>query len=326
MVKHLTGKLVLVASAAIVAGHQELSGQEYSYHTQPVDNHTQRVDNSSCAVGHCPTNFMTYGFFHENWRRWPEDTSVEQSSALNPFVVPDRDTPRPLIPSPRDEASQFLRKRTPIEATPEDARTDSSGPSTPSTPPSGGDSGFMGLEALPSDEPDTGNGPLDIPDLPNNDSIFGPSDDSAPGSSLPEESEEEFDLDSLDLSEEQSRSDHVTTTSDSIRGQQGNRTTSVQVEAPRQLPQIAARELGQEIHHVAASVDQVSASFEVGSVDRHRSRNPLRRNAPPSQRRSNVDARTSQANNAPASVAAVVQADVRPSRSKPGRSNPLRRR
>ncbi len=97
--------------------------------------------NAACGFRPCPPKALTYGYYHENWRRWPEESPVSQLGELSPFVVPDRTAaPTAETPDPRDEASGIFRKRSPVSASPQDAqapmpnRSAAPMPTTPSGP------------------------------------------------------------------------------------------------------------------------------------------------------------------------------------------------
>ncbi|MDG2384138.1 MAG: hypothetical protein P8N76_20885 [Pirellulaceae bacterium] len=331
MVKHLSGKLILVASAAFVVGHQEVSGQ-HGFHKNPP------VESASCAIGQCPTNFLTYGFFQENWRRWPEESAREiaaaKSSALNPFVIPDRNKISPIIPNSRDEAVQVPRKRKPIEATAEDASVQSIGqPSAPAPVPND-NNGLMELEGLPSEVPGTEPGvpgTEPIPEIPDGNNLFGPSDDDTLEPSEPKEpesTEDEFDFDSLDLSNDSQRQQRAGSGRKTASQPKTTRTAASLEPKPRPLPQLVARELGQEIHHDVTRVDQVAATVDIGSDDLRRGRNPLRFKTTRKSRPVTTvqDPAAQSSSKATLDVPEVRQTQARTQRTRSSRSNPLRRR
>ena len=248
MVRHRSRKLFLIASAAMLIAQPQASGQLVGRH-----HHEHYVGNVSCAIGNCPTNVLTYGYFRENWRRWPEETPEPQSRALTPFVIPDRVPFKPIIPDARDEASQRIRNRQPIQAGPEDASTGfsprSSAPSTDNSQQN------LDFDTLPDDTtvPDT-----TVPDITlpgdttepateatpapgepttpaTDDDIFG-SPDPLPETPAETEDEDEFDLDSLDLGEKRKRRDRITSLNEND-GVGGNvRPISAEVEIPTTTP------------------------------------------------------------------------------------------
>ena len=337
MVKHLSGKLILVASAAFVVGHQEVSGQHGFHKTPPVVN-------QSCAIGNCPTNFLTYGFFQENWRRWPEESAREiaaaKSSELNPFVVPDRNEFGPIIPNSRDEAVQTPRNRKPIKATAEDANVQAVEPSRVPAPTPDSSGGLMDLEGLPSETPDRATElpqTDSIPETPESNDLFGPLDDDTLEPSVPQEpaeSEDEFDFESLDLSNDSQRRPQASSSQKTALQIKPMRKPPAREAEPRPLPQLAARELGQEIHHDVTRVDQVNATVEIDTNidERRRGRNPLRvRTLRSSQRTSIVPVPSPQPTRKETrketrKVREVKQTQAQPQRPRSNRSNPLRRR
>ena len=97
--------------------------------------------NAACGFRPCPPKALTYGYYHENWRRWPEESPIGQLGELSPFVVPDRTAvPAVETPDPRDEGSGIFRRRSPVSASPQDAqapmpsRSAAPMPTTPSGP------------------------------------------------------------------------------------------------------------------------------------------------------------------------------------------------
>jgi len=72
----------------------------------------EMVGNVSCGPQGCPPRVKSFGYYHEHWRRWPEDAqAVPGADALSPFVVPDRNVPSVQTPNARDEASAVPRRR-----------------------------------------------------------------------------------------------------------------------------------------------------------------------------------------------------------------------
>ena len=249
MVRHRSKKLFLIASAAMLIAQPQASGQLVGRH-----HHEHHIGNVSCAVGNCPTNVLTYGYFRENWRRWPEQTPEPQSRALTPFVIPDRVPFKPIVPDARDEASQRTRNRQPIQARPEDASTGSSPQS--SAPSTNNSQQTLDFGSLPDDTTPPGTAAPDatIPgDISNpatettpapadesttpatDDDIFG-SPDPLPESPAETEGEDEFDLDLLDLGEKSERGDRVASLNEQDGLESNVRTISAEVEIATTAP------------------------------------------------------------------------------------------
>ena len=249
MVRHRSKKLFLIASAAMLIAQPQASGQLVGRH-----HHEHHIGNVSCAVGNCPTNVLTYGYFRENWRRWPEQTPEPQSRALTPFVIPDRVPFKPIVPDARDEASQRTRNRQPIQARPEDASTGSSPQS--SAPSTNNSQQTLDFGSLPDDTTPPGTAAPDatLPgDISNpatettpapadesttpatDDDIFG-SPDPLPESPAETEGEDEFDLDLLDLGEKSERGDRVASLNEQDGLESNVRTISAEVEIATTAP------------------------------------------------------------------------------------------
>ena len=249
MVRHRSKKLFLIASAAMLIAQPQASGQLVGRH-----HHEHHIGNVSCAVGNCPTNVLTYGYFRENWRRWPEQTPEPQSRALTPFVIPDRVPFKPIVPDARDEASQRTRNRQPIQARPEDASTGSSPQS--SAPSTNNSQQTLDFGSLPNDTTPPGTAapdatlpgdisnpatettpaPADESTTPKtDDDIFG-SPDPLPESPAETEGEDEFDLDLLDLGEKSERGDRVASLNEQDGLESNVRTISAEVEIATTAP------------------------------------------------------------------------------------------
>ena len=253
MVRHRSKKLFLIASAAMLIAQPQASGQLVGRH-----HHEHHIGNVSCAVGNCPTNVLTYGYFRENWRRWPEQTPEPQSRALTPFVIPDRVPFKPIVPDARDEASQRTRNRQPIQARPEDAGTGSSPQSSaPSTNNSQQTLDFGSLPddttppgttapdaTLPGDISDpateTTPAPADESTTPATDDDIFSSPDPLPESPAETEEEDEFDLDLLDLGEKSERGDRVASLNEQDGNESNVRTISAEVEIATTAPATAS--------------------------------------------------------------------------------------
>ncbi len=107
---------------------------------------------SACGLRSCPPKALTYGYYHENWRRWPEEPGGPAASAMSPFAVPDRSAPAGETPDARDEASQVPRQRKSVPATPEDADVPLPG-KAPAAPSGTGGSPQPGAAATSRDQP-----------------------------------------------------------------------------------------------------------------------------------------------------------------------------
>ncbi len=108
--------------------------------------------NRSCGVLPCPPRVLTYGFYHENWRRWPEESSATGGADLSPFALPDRTVPPVEVPDPRDEGTVSPRRRQSTGAEPPAAALPEPAPFTqpPGKQPA---PGRPTLDELPSDLP-----------------------------------------------------------------------------------------------------------------------------------------------------------------------------
>ena len=280
MVRHRSKKLFLIASAAMLIAQPQASGQLVGRH-----HHEHHLGNVSCAVGNCPTNVLTYGYFRENWRRWPEQAPEPQSRALTPFVIPDRVPFKPIVPDARDEASQRTRNRQPIQARPEDASTGSSSQS--SAPSTNNSQQTLDFGSLPDDTTPPGTTALDAT-LPGDtsdpatettpapatestapatdDDIFG-SPDPLPETPAETQDEDEFDLDLLDLGETSERGDRVASLNEQDSVESDVRTISAEVEVATTAPatpsssagssaQLAPTQTQQPVHPAANRTPQ----------------------------------------------------------------------
>ena len=274
MLGHQSGKLLLIASLALLTSGEAVNAQIFV--RQP--HHDKHVPEPWCGLQGCPAKAETFGFFRENWRRWP-DESPDMMDALSPFVTPDRDVPDTIVPDARDEASQVQRQRTPVRSPgagftppPETGLPDTSEPETGPIDPVPGNSnsdlpnGLGELEDggafpsgdLPADDVSdafpSGDLPaddLDEPGLPIDDdeNIFEP-DANDPLNDLPGLNEGELEEYDLDLG---------------LRGPRRNQAHATQPKAaaPRQIDLVSAQSLEDEVHvHIGTATNR---------------RNPLRR-------------------------------------------------
>lgn len=126
MFGHAPRNLLLVTCVLLGAGSTPSLGQ---MHARGYDASVE-PGNVSCSPQGCPPRYLTYGYHHENWRRWPEEGLIEPGTVdLNPFVVPNRShVPNSLVPDARDETGQVNRRR-------ETAAPAATKPSTPTPPP-----------------------------------------------------------------------------------------------------------------------------------------------------------------------------------------------
>ncbi len=143
--------------------------------------------NRSCGFRPCSPKLLTYGYYHEHWRKWPEEPAAGTLSELSPFAVPDRTTPpgpTTEVPDPRDETSSTVRKRTAVPIQPDDAENPMPGqsappmttpgraaddPLQPSLPEDPGAGGLESLDSLPADSmfsPTPAPTDLELPELP----------------------------------------------------------------------------------------------------------------------------------------------------------------
>ena len=169
--------------------------------------------NSACGLRACPPKALTYGYYHEHWRRWPEEPSGPLAGDMSPFAVPDRSKLTGEAPDARDEASQVPRQRKPVPATPEDADAPPPGqaPAAPSgtgqTPPP---SAVPDAAKLPEPQPVPPSGAMPTPPPPDPQDVNGlPDVPTIPGATppaTPGTSDGNLDLDSLDFQGSQSDS------------------------------------------------------------------------------------------------------------------------
>jgi len=106
---------------------------------RPLGLHPETVAQSTCELGNCQPRTLSYGYYRENWRRWPEEPSTPTvTNSLSPYAKPTLDrlsVPQSVVPDPRDEASPNQRNRpgtglnvvTPPTATPPTTAPPSSG-------------------------------------------------------------------------------------------------------------------------------------------------------------------------------------------------------
>jgi hypothetical protein len=84
--------------------------------------------NVSCQLSSCPPKVLTWCYYHEHWRRWPEEPPRVPPEVLSPFVRPDRAVPFAVPPDLRDEDSLAPRRQRP-------ARTEVPGATGPGSQP-----------------------------------------------------------------------------------------------------------------------------------------------------------------------------------------------
>ena len=111
--------------------------------------------NASCGFPDCQPNLPTFGHYHENWRRWPEDDRSDLIDKLSPFTTPAKGTfPDSVIPESRDEDLIAPRSRNTTGSTPSFVAPNRGLESIPS-PPTRSDSlelpDSMPADDLPSD-------------------------------------------------------------------------------------------------------------------------------------------------------------------------------
>ncbi len=82
---------------------------------RPLGLHPETVAQSNCELGNCQPRTLSYGYYRENWRRWPEEPSTPTvTNSLSPYAKPTLDhlsVPQSAVPDPRDEASPNQRHR-----------------------------------------------------------------------------------------------------------------------------------------------------------------------------------------------------------------------
>jgi len=197
----LTGGLVTLLSSWTVDAQTE----------RRLGLHPETVAHGTCELGNCQPRTLSYGYYRENWRRWPEEPSTPTvTNSLSPYAKPTPDSlsvPQSAVPDPRDEASPNQRHRssnglnvvvppaaTPQAVTPSIPQPNRSEPaaSTPPTrmplggPSSSGTDGGAALEPtepLPSlpDEPEATSEPSPATEEPKSDDApFFPSAEETP--------------------------------------------------------------------------------------------------------------------------------------------------
>lgn len=332
MLGHQSRRILLTVSLVTLTGSNAIDAQVFVRH----GHHDRQIAQPWCGLGECPPKAETFGFFHENWRRWPGECLVTREE-LKPFVTPDR-VPDSVVPEPRDEASMIQRERTPVR-TPASGVTPAPGPaivpeSTPTTPSTDLESGLPSdltdgtNDTIPGGPFPSGNLPEDnlrdaFPsgDLPTDDlepslpeaeeNIFGPDADTNPLNDLPGldgGSDPEAEGLDLDLGLRGPQRDHAQAQGGPEPG------------APRRIDLVSAQSLADEVHvHIRTAAAR---------------RNPLRRSLKTryaTQRRPTAERRQSHGQRsqsvAPASYsnpipAVTDRAGARSSFSQ--RANPLR--
>ena len=145
----------------------------------------EAAENTSCGLSACPPSVLTYGYYHENWRRWPEEPSTTTASdALSPFAKPDRRTPAIDLPEPRMEDSMAPRRRRASSGATESPQSRQTTPTPQARPlPPQEPDRQDGLPALPPSDADS---PMPPPSLPSGQDSFFPQDDETETGALPE--------------------------------------------------------------------------------------------------------------------------------------------
>jgi hypothetical protein len=70
----------------------------------------EETSNASCGLLSCPPRALTYGYYHEHWRRWPEEPGqAELTEALSPFTRRDGGLPAVQVPPASEEDSMVPR-------------------------------------------------------------------------------------------------------------------------------------------------------------------------------------------------------------------------
>ncbi len=318
---HQTGRLLLTLSLVWLTSSQMVSGQIF---VRQSHHHDKHVGEPWCGLQECLPKLETYGFFRENWRRWPGEMQATQSDDLKPFVTPDRSSvPDSVLPDPRDEASQVQRERTPVRP-PGSGFTPSPDTSTPETGPVAPGTGLDNGGILPNDlgneEPGnvfpSGDLPQDglpeafpsgeLPnDLDDQQPETGDGFELDPGDSLDLPGLDDGDLEDLNLGLNRPKQNQA----------QVSPRRSGDVAAPRQIDLVSAQSLADEVHvHIRTATSR---------------RNPLRRSLKTrfaTQRQATTvqhQARRQQQRVAPASYSpsATRRVKVRPAVR---RENPLR--
>jgi hypothetical protein len=122
------------------------------------------ASNASCALQSCPPRTLTYGYYHEHWRRWPEEPgATELADELSPFTRPSRGVPAVEVPPPSDEDALAPRRRKSAASTTE-APVAPSGRAAQPTP--GGAEPKATRSPLPVPPPPAADDLLDLPDTP----------------------------------------------------------------------------------------------------------------------------------------------------------------
>jgi hypothetical protein len=147
--------------------------------------------NASCGLSSCPPQALTHGYFHEHWRRWPEESQSKlPDDALSPFIRPSRDVPAVRPPGPREEDSLATPRRGSEDSAEASGGANRSAappvrPATPSIPQD--ENAADRRTELPSVAPPDDQSPrLDQPAPPSTDSGFFPSTEDDEADELPE--------------------------------------------------------------------------------------------------------------------------------------------
>jgi hypothetical protein len=91
--------------------------------------------NVSCGLISCPPNAVTFGVYHEHWRRWPEEPAATfPADLLSPFARPRRDVP-PAQPPDKTHEESLAPPRRGLDGSTEPPVEPGTTPTRPATPP-----------------------------------------------------------------------------------------------------------------------------------------------------------------------------------------------
>jgi hypothetical protein len=135
---------------------------------------------NACGMRPCPPRALTYGYYHEHWRRWPEELQPGATPSLTPYATPPADAPKAETPDPRDEGSVAPRRRQSEWAPAETPAVPAPRGLAPSRQPT---EDRPAPAQTPAD--DFPMAPAEEPAPRGNGGIF-PSEDDSPGSALPD--------------------------------------------------------------------------------------------------------------------------------------------
>ncbi|MBJ43921.1 MAG: hypothetical protein CMJ80_11740 [Planctomycetaceae bacterium] len=116
MFRQPAGKIFLLAvwvAASSQSAEAQFFGLGSKQQNQPHQGQ-EVISNASCGLKSCPPRKETFGYYRENWRRWPVSDSSITDLQLSPFVnTPPDSVPSPIIPEARDEEREMPRRRRP---------------------------------------------------------------------------------------------------------------------------------------------------------------------------------------------------------------------